>query len=1009
MKLIDTYFKHVEFYEKKYGEKTVVLIQVGAFFEVYGKKHKTIENIFGSKITEFCNICDLNMSEKAKVTVSEKTTENKTIKCSILMAGFRDFVCDKYIQKLNASGYTCVIFTQNEENPSAERELAQIITPGTYFIEDNNVSSNNIMVISLYHEKPSTYLKTDNKFHYGIANIDVLSGETMIFEHDELFYNSLTTFDELENKYSVYKPNEVLVVYESKNIECGYVNTILQYIGCNCKVLRLVDKNDLMNSLSKQANVFESDKYKLQTLKTYYGNIEYETIQYDLLNYTLAYESLCFLLDYIHGHNENMCLKLREPKINASTDKLVLANHSLKQLNIIDDINEYNGKLSSVLRFLNGCITPMGRRKFKLELVNPITRCEKLEKEYNLVDSMISNYSFWKETVSCFSEYKDFEKLFRKIVIKRALPTDMRNLINNLSSVENTIKSISKEDVFIGLSPFTFSFDDISNSFDELYSFIKNIYNVKIMNKENIDNFDANFFNKEYNTELAEIECEYMESYDKLYALMDFYSNVIKKYENKSKSDCYLKINETEKSGIFLKLSEIRSKKLINHYNELYKNNSSYSETLKYKSSYNRKEKVFIVQSKDLVIEKRGKENYISSNMINTLCFNVVELKMRLKTQLKEEFNKSLLLISEYSDHFIKINDFIVSLDTRFNKAKLAIENNYCRPEICDMYEGESYFECEQMRHPLIEKINTNELYVPNDIEMTPDSKGILLFGTNAVGKSSLIKSIGINIIMAQSGLFVACEKLKYMPFKSLFTRILGNDNIFKGLSTFAVEMSELRTILKQSNKYSLVLGDELCSGTEMGSAISIFVAGLVQLYNRNTKYIFATHFHEVTSMKRVTELDNLHMKHMSVHYDASIDGLIYDRLLRDGPGNNMYGLEVCKSLNLPTDFLDLANEIRKEKFSKKSQVSSMNSTPYNRRKLKTDCEICGNSCDDVHHLQHQKNADDKNFITHFHKNNVANLVNVCKECHDEFHKTDKQHKRIKTTQGYKIIEIKEK
>lgn len=1000
MKLIDTYFNHVNYYEEKYGKKTIILIQVGAFFEVYGLKHKTKQGIFGSAITEFCNICDLNMSEKTKVSKSLKDDTNKTIKCNVLMAGFRDFVCEKYIRKINASGYTCVIFSQNPENPE-ERELSQIITPGTYFSEDVNTTTNNIMVISLFHKKP-TKLMNSNRFYYGIANIDVLSGETMIFDHDESFYNSLTTFDELEKNYSVYRPNETLITYESENIDFSYVKTILQYIGCNNSTIRFIDKSNTENALSKQANVFNSEKYKLQTLKTYYKNLKYESIEYDLLNHTLAYQSLCFLLDYIHGHNENMSSKLKEPTINVSDNKLVLANHSLKQLNIIDDKNDFSGKLSSLLNFLNNCITPMGRRKFKYDLVNPITDKKTLENEYSLIEHMINDFNYWKETIYNFNEYRDFEKIFRKIVIQKAQPSDIRNLFNNIISLNNTIKNVSKQKDFITLSPFNFSFDVIQKSFEDLLTLCKKIFNIKIMNTGNIDNFDYNIFNKSYCSEIAEIEKEYVESNDKLNALMYHYSNIIKNKENKPKTDCYLKINETEKSGIFLKLSEIRCKKLISHYAE--KNNID--ETLTFKSSYNRKNNDFNVSSKDLKHEKRGKESYVSSKVIDTLTYNVVELKTKLKQRIKEEFKKVLFELCNYSENFTHITDFIVSIDTRYTKSKIAIENNYCRPIIKDEYEGESFIKCEQLRHPLIEKLNTNEIYVPNDLEMTPKSKGILLFGTNAVGKSSLIKSIGINIIMAQAGMYVPCEKMLYMPFNKIFTRILGNDNIFKGLSTFAVEMSELRTILKNSNVNSIVLGDELCSGTELGSAISIFVAGLMKLYQRDAKFIFATHFHEITEMEEITEMKYLFMKHMSVHYDAKDDSLVYDRVLRDGPGNNMYGLEVCKSLNLPTEFLDLANDIRKKKFSNRKQVSSMKGASYNMRKLKTECEKCGKRCVDVHHLQFQSMANENNFIKHFHKNNEANLMNICKECHNEIHKQDKQYKKVKTTNGYKLMEV---
>ena len=117
-----------------------------------------------------------------------------------------------------------------------------------------------------------------------------------------------------------------------------------------------------------------------------------------------------------------------------------------------------------------------------------------------------------------------------------------------------------------------------------------------------------------------------------------------------------------------------------------------------------------------------------------------------------------------------------------------------------------------------------------------------------------LIKSVGIAVIMAQAGLYVPCSSFRYSPYTRIFTRILGADNIFKGLSTFAVEMSELRAILNQADENSLVLGDELCSGTESDSALSIFTAGLEHLHAKKSTFLFATHFHEVLSIWRDQE-----------------------------------------------------------------------------------------------------------------------------------------------------------
>ena len=274
------------------------------------------------------------------------------------------------------------------------------------------------------------------------------------------------------------------------------------------------------------------------------------------------------------------------------------------------------------------------------------------------------------------------------------------------------------------------------------------------------------------------------------------------------------------------------------------------------------------------------------------------------------KFNNEL---KTYYNQFTNTINYISNVDILFTKTFLAMEYNYCRPIIKNQYDDVSYLEAKDVRHVLIEHINKEEAYVPNDISLNKDKNGILLYGTNAVGKSSLIKSIGISVILAQSGMFVPCSEFIYYPYKSIFTRILGNDNIFKGLSTFAVEMCELRSILLNCCENSLVLGDELCSGTEIDSALALFASGVNYLCNKKSSFIFATHFHELINIPEIKDLLNetLIMYHMSVQYDESNDMLIYKRKLEEGPGEGMYGLEVCRSLNMPREFIDLAYSVR--------------------------------------------------------------------------------------------------
>jgi DNA mismatch repair protein MutS len=339
------------------------------------------------------------------------------------------------------------------------------------------------------------------------------------------------------------------------------------------------------------------------------------------------------------------------------------------------------------------------------------------------------------------------------------------------------------------------------------------------------------------------------------------------------------------------------------------------------------------------------------------------------------------------------------------------------------------------LRHCLIEHLQQNEIYVANDlaIGVANGNSGILLYGTNAVGKTSFIRAIGIAVIMAQAGLYVPCSSFEYYPYKYIFTRILGNDNIFKGLSTFAVEMSELRTILRLADEKSLILGDELCSGTESISATSIFVAGIRQLHEKKSAFIFATHLHEIIHYEEIRELSDVVLKHMAVIFDREKGILVYDRKLRDGPGDNMYGLEVCKSLNLPNSFLELAHNIRMKYHPVSGSILSLKTSHYNSKKILGICEICKEEMgEEVHHLQHQADADEDGIIkiknlAPFHKNKVANLVTLCEKCHDKIHdgsnqdpvdtfttttKTIKKsvkrvtHKKVKTSQGVQLEEL---
>ena len=323
--------------------------------------------------------------------------------------------------------------------------------------------------------------------------------------------------------------------------------------------------------------------------------------------------------------------------------------------------------------------------------------------------------------------------------------------------------------------------------------------------------------------------------------------------------------------------------------------------------------------------------------------------------------------------------------------------------------EGESFIKAKKIRHPLIEIIQTEIPYIANDIEIgTENNKGMLLYGLNSVGKSSLMKSIGINLILAQAGLYVSAQNFEFSPYDNIFSRIPSGDNIHKGQSTFQVEISELRTILKRSTSRSLIIGDELASGTEHVSAISLVASGVNYLSQKGASFIFATHINEICELESIKNLKNIIIRHLSVHFDETRNCLIFDRILKEGNGDTLYGLEIAKSLDLPADYIFFAEEIRKKYIGIQDSIVKQKISVYNKEIFMDKCNICNSDTDEIHHITEQQYANAKGIIESLscHKNTKHNLMNVCSTCHDKIHACEIRIDGYKKTTSGVILDI---
>jgi len=415
--------------------------------------------------------------------------------------------------------------------------------------------------------------------------------------------------------------------------------------------------------------------------------------------------------------------------------------------------------------------------------------------------------------------------------------------------------------------------------------------------------------------------------------------------------------------------------------------------------------------SNKLPSQSIAKLNKTGSHIESPVLDQIFVILLRLRASLKRAQTIALIehgsqLASELFDSWIKVADWISEVDVNSSLALVARENGYVKPTI--LFNQESSIDIQGLRHPLLEAQDRKIPYVQHNVEIGLDKQGWLLYGLNASGKSSLMRAVGLSVLLAQGGSFVPCSQMVLAPFTSLHTRIINTDNLWMGLSSFAVEMSELRDIFREAGPKSLVLGDELCSGTETTSATALVGAGLKGLLKRGAKFLFATHLHGLSKLKEVSEDPRLKIWHLHVEYDKLKDKLVYHRTLREGSGSSLYGLEVAKAMRIPDDILEDAIRFRKTLAGEKELLDSVGSS-WNLAITKVKCEICQKteSSDlEVHHIRERHTANKHGLLNDNSKmNSQANLIVLCDECHDKVHADEIQiGSMVQTSDGMERV-----
>jgi DNA mismatch repair protein MutS len=324
--------------------------------------------------------------------------------------------------------------------------------------------------------------------------------------------------------------------------------------------------------------------------------------------------------------------------------------------------------------------------------------------------------------------------------------------------------------------------------------------------------------------------------------------------------------------------------------------------------------------------------------------------------------------------------EWLGRVDCTMALGAVARDLKWSRPSV-----GE-HLEIEGLRHPLLETAQTRAEYVKHSVclsggstsQTNTSSRGWLIYGVNASGKSSLMKAVGISVILAQAGSFVPADSMCIRPYDAAFSRIWSHDNVWAGLSSFAVEVAELRDILNSATQRSLVLGDEVCSGTESSSATALVASVLEHLDTKGCHFMFATHLHDLLKVPGCLPRPGISVWHLRVERTAE-GKLIYDRTLQPGSGSSMYGLEVARAMGLPMSVMERAIQIRRSLGGEVAPEAAPKSS-WNSAIQRSLCEVCGSATVrdlEVHHINHRVAGGG---------NELRNLVVLCDTCHDKTH-----------------------
>lgn len=566
----------------------------------------------------------------------------------------------------------------------------------------------------------------------------------------------------------------------------------------------------------------------------------------------------CGLFQYVAETQCALVGRFTEIKIHGKEGVMGLDANARRNLELTETLRSHEKK-GSLFGVLDQTQTAMGRRMLRTWLEQPLTAPVRILERLGAVEVLSKSTVATSDLRDLLDKVFDLERLMSRVMFQKATPRDLKALSQTalqLPDIKALLKSLPQSKLLQSLETQISPLDEISALIERA-----------IVDEPPVLLKDGGVIRDGFHEEL-----------DSLRHAMNHGSELIEEIVER----------ERERTGI--KNLKTGYNRVFGYYLEV---SRSYFDLVP--DDWIRKQTLANCE-RFLTQELKNAENTIIGAKDKALA-----LESEIFSQLREFLAEKLAIVQQTASAVAQV-DVLCSL------AVVAVENQYCKPEIA----VDGKIEIHDGRHPVVEQMLTDSVFVPNDVLLDQKSNRLaIITGPNMSGKSTYMRQTALIVLMAQMGSFVPASYAKISVVDQIFTRVGASDDLTAGESTFMVEMHEVSTILKHATKDSLVILDEVGRGTSTFDGISIARAVAEHIAGKQIgcKTLFATHYHELTMLEG--QCDGV--RNLSIAVKKHGDTIRFLRKIVDGAADDSYGIEVAKLAGLPTKVTSRAKELLTE------------------------------------------------------------------------------------------------